>query len=125
MNVFWFLPTHGDSRYLGTSHGGRPVTHRYLKQIAEAADELGFDGVLIPTGRSCEDAWVVASSLAPLTERLKFLVAIRPGVISPTVSAYVTSSAPACAIMPFRNSWATACLSPSHEARELSFLPAR
>ena len=27
----------------------------YLKQIALAADSLGFEGVLIPTGRSCED----------------------------------------------------------------------
>ena len=87
MKIFWFLPTHGDSRYLGTSHGARTVTHRYLKQVAQAADELGYEGVLIPTGRSCEDSWVVASSLAPLTERLKFLVAIRPGIISPTVSA--------------------------------------
>ena len=87
MKIFWFLPTHGDSRYLGTAHGARTVTHRYLKQIAQAADELGYEGVLIPTGRSCEDSWVVASSLAPLTERLKFLVAIRPGIISPTVSA--------------------------------------
>ncbi|MFP5393251.1 MAG: FMNH2-dependent alkanesulfonate monooxygenase [Gammaproteobacteria bacterium] len=92
MHVFWFLPTHGDSRYLGTSLGGRAVTHRYLKQIAEAADDLGFEGVLIPTGRSCEDAWVIASSLAPLTERLKFLVAIRPGVISPTVSARMAAT---------------------------------
>lgn len=87
MKIFWFLPTHGDSRYLGTSHGARTVTHRYLRQVAQAADELGYEGVLIPTGRSCEDSWVVASSLAPLTERLKFLVAIRPGIISPTVSA--------------------------------------
>jgi len=87
LKIFWFLPTHGDSRYLGTSHGARTVTHRYLKQVAQAADELGYEGVLIPTGRSCEDSWVVASSLAPLTERLKFLVAIRPGIISPTVSA--------------------------------------
>jgi alkanesulfonate monooxygenase len=92
MHVFWFLPTHGDSRYLGTSHGGRAVTHNYLKQVAQAADELGFEGVLIPTGRSCEDAWVVASSLAPLTERLKFLVAIRPGIISPTVGARMAAT---------------------------------
>jgi len=56
-------------------------------QVAIAADSLGYEGVLIPTGRSCEDSWVVASSLAPFTERLKFLVAIRPGIISPTVSA--------------------------------------
>ena len=92
MHVFWFLPTHGDSRYLGTSHGGRAVTHNYLKQVAQAADELGFEGVLIPTGRSCEDSWVVASSLAALTERLKFLVAIRPGIISPTVSARMAAT---------------------------------
>ena len=87
MKLFWFLPTHGDSRYLGTSHGARSVDHGYLKQVAQAAEQLGYEGVLIPTGRSCEDSWVVASSLAPLTERLKFLVAIRPGIISPTVSA--------------------------------------
>ena len=87
MKIFWFLPTHGDSRYLGTAHGARSVSHAYLRQVAQAADELGYEGVLIPTGRSCEDSWVVASSLAPFTERLKFLVAIRPGIISPTVSA--------------------------------------
>jgi len=63
------------------------VSQRYLRQVAQAADELGYEGVLIPTGRSCEDSWVVASSLAAQTERLKFLVAIRPGIISPTVSA--------------------------------------
>ncbi|CAN5253389.1 FMNH2-dependent alkanesulfonate monooxygenase [soil metagenome] len=87
MKIFWFLPTHGDSRYLGTSVGARTVSHGYLKQVAQAADQLGFEGVLIPTGRSCEDSWVVAASLMPFTERLKFLVAIRPGIISPTVSA--------------------------------------
>ncbi|MFL9609891.1 FMNH2-dependent alkanesulfonate monooxygenase [Methylobacillus sp. Pita2] len=92
MDIFWFLPTHGDSRYLGTSHGGRAVSHHYLKQIAQAADELGFKGVLIPTGRSCEDSWVVASSLVNFTERLKFLVAIRPGIISPTVSARMAAT---------------------------------
>ncbi|MDD2544816.1 MAG: FMNH2-dependent alkanesulfonate monooxygenase [Burkholderiaceae bacterium] len=87
MHLFWFLPTHGDSRYLGTTHGARAVDHGYLKQVAQAADRLGYEGVLIPTGRSCEDSWVVAASLMPFTERLKFLVAIRPGTISPTVSA--------------------------------------
>jgi alkanesulfonate monooxygenase len=83
LNVFWFLPTHGDSRYLGTTHGARAVTHDYLKQIAVAADTQGYDGVLIPTGRSCEDPWVVASSLIGATRNLKFLVAIRPGLSTP------------------------------------------
>lgn len=87
LNLFWFLPTHGDGHYLGTDYGSRPVDHAYLQQIAQAADRIGFSGVLIPTGRSCEDAWLVAASLIPVTQRLKFLVALRPSVTSVTVAA--------------------------------------
>ncbi|PKH24259.1 alkanesulfonate monooxygenase, FMNH(2)-dependent [Enterobacterales bacterium CwR94] len=87
LSIFWFLPTHGDGHYLGSGEGARPVDHAYLQQIAQAADRLGFGGVLIPTGRSCEDAWLVAASLIPVTQRLRFLVALRPGVISPTQAA--------------------------------------
>ncbi|KKB64859.1 alkanesulfonate monooxygenase [Robbsia andropogonis] len=92
MNVFWFIPTHGDSRYLGTSEGARAADFDYFRQIAVAADTLGYEGVLLPTGRSCEDAWVVASSLMPFTQRLKFLVAIRPGLSSPALSARMAST---------------------------------
>lgn len=91
-NVLWFLPTHGDSRYLGTTKGGRQVDLPYLRQVAQAADQLGYFGVLLPTGRSCEDSWVVASALAPLTERLRYLVAVRPGLQSPTVAARMTAT---------------------------------
>ncbi|MEQ9861948.1 FMNH2-dependent alkanesulfonate monooxygenase [Pectobacterium cacticida] len=87
LNVFWFLPTHGDGRYLGSSEGARHVDYHYLQQVAQAAERQGFGGVLIPTGRSCEDSWLVAASLIPVTQRLKFLVALRPGVISPTIAA--------------------------------------
>jgi hypothetical protein len=31
--MFWFLPTHGDGRYLGTEEGARPVDYGYLQQI--------------------------------------------------------------------------------------------
>lgn len=92
MNVFWFIPTHGDGRYLGTTVGSRAVTLEYMQQIARAADDLGYKGALLPTGRSCEDAWVVASSLISATKRLKFLVAIRPGITSPTAAARMTST---------------------------------
>ncbi len=78
VNVLWFLPTHGDGRYLGTTTGGREVNLPYLQQVAQAADNLGFYGVLLPTGRSCEDSWVIASALAPQTKQLRFLVAVRP-----------------------------------------------
>jgi alkanesulfonate monooxygenase len=92
LNVLWFLPTHGDGRYLGTSVGARPVNLNYLRQVAQAADELGYFGVLLPTGRSCEDSWVVASALVPLTERLRYLVAVRPGLQSPSVAARMTAT---------------------------------
>ena len=92
MKIFWFIPTHGDSRYLGTSTGARAISHDYLKQVAQAADSLGYEGVLIPTGRSCEDPWVVAASLLPVTKRLKFLVAVRPGLHQPALAARMAAT---------------------------------
>ena len=86
-DVLWFLPTHGDGRYLGSEVGARHVSLGYLSQIAKAADELGYFGVLLPTGRSCEDSWVIASAMVPLTKRLRFLVAIRPGLTEPSFAA--------------------------------------
>jgi len=92
MDVFWFIPTHGDSRYLGTQAGARAGSFDYFRQVAVAADTLGYDGVLLPTGRSCEDAWVVASSLIGATQKLKFLVAVRPGVSSPQQAARMAAT---------------------------------
>jgi len=92
MKIFWFIPTHGDSRYLGTAQGARAISHDYLKQVAQAADSLGYEGVLIPTGRSCEDPWVVAASLLPVTTRLKFLVAVRPGLHQPSLAARMAAT---------------------------------
>lgn len=91
-DILWFLPTHGDGRYLGTSAGGRQVDFNYLRQIAQAADDLGYFGVLLPTGRSCEDSWIVASAVAPFTKRLRYLVAVRPGLQSPSVAARMTAT---------------------------------
>jgi alkanesulfonate monooxygenase len=92
VKIFWFIPTGGDGRYLGTSRGGRATDAAYLRQIAQAVDALGYEGALLPTGRGCEDAWVVASTLVPATRRLRFLVAVRPGLMSPTLAARMASS---------------------------------
>jgi alkanesulfonate monooxygenase len=40
--------------------------------------------VLIPVGSHCEEPWITAAALAPHTERLRFLAALRPGLGSPT-----------------------------------------
>ncbi|WP_347240650.1 MULTISPECIES: FMNH2-dependent alkanesulfonate monooxygenase [Cyanophyceae] len=86
------MPTHGDGRYLATSTGGRSTDFAYLRQIAQAVDHLGYTGALLPTGRSCEDAWVVASTLVTHTQRMRFLVAIRPGLMSPGVAARMAAT---------------------------------
>ncbi|HET6307170.1 MAG TPA: FMNH2-dependent alkanesulfonate monooxygenase [Rhodopila sp.] len=91
-DILWFLPTHGDGHYLATETGARHVTLNYLSQIARAADDLGYFGVLLPTGRSCEDSWVVASAMVPQTRRLRFLVAVRPGLSEASMTARMAST---------------------------------
>src|SRR6188768_1130645 len=92
MKILWFIPTHGDSRYLGSAKGARVANFAYFKQIAIAADSLGYEGVLLPTGRSCEDSWVLAASLIDVTRQLKFLVALRPGLVQPSQSARMAAT---------------------------------
>jgi len=87
LDIFWFLPTSGDTRYLGKSDFGRPATNEYMRQIAVTAENLGYDGLLIPTGASCLDPWVTAASLIPVTKRIKLLVALRTALSGPTASA--------------------------------------
>ncbi|MFE9825219.1 LLM class flavin-dependent oxidoreductase [Streptomyces sp. NPDC005791] len=101
LTFHWFLPTNGDSRHVvGGGHGtpvtaaggDRPPTVRYLAQIARAAEALGFEGVLTPTGAWCEDAWLTTAMVSQHTERLKFLVAFRPGFVSPTLAAQMAAT---------------------------------
>lgn len=92
LDIYWFIPTFGDSRYIGNKEGARVTDLDYIKQLGVATDTLGYDGVLIPTGRLCEDPWIVATSLLPITQKIKFLVALRPGLLQPSLAARMTSS---------------------------------
>lgn len=100
IHVHWYLPTNGDSReivgsgddsHLGNGPSGlswRKPSIEYLEQIARTAELLGFEAVLTPTGTWCEDAWITTAALTRVTHKLKFLVAFRPGLISPTLAAH-------------------------------------
>ncbi|HLU08098.1 MAG TPA: FMNH2-dependent alkanesulfonate monooxygenase [Oceanobacillus sp.] len=93
MEINWFLPTGGnDGRYLGTKVGGRTADFEYLKQVAQAVDSLGFKGALLPTGRHCDDAWILGAALSSFTKRMKFIVAFRPGLIAPALAARTAST---------------------------------
>ncbi|MGZ6953177.1 MAG: LLM class flavin-dependent oxidoreductase [Acidimicrobiia bacterium] len=95
MKIHWFLPTGGDSReVLPTAPDAhrRPPSHDYLSQIAIACDQLGYDAMLTPCGTGCEDAWLATSSLLPITRRVRFLVAFRPALLTPTLAAQMAST---------------------------------
>ena len=100
LTFHWFLPTNGgDGRQVvGGGHGvragasGRPASVPYLGQIARSAEQLGFEAALTPTGAWCEDAWLTTAMLSQVSERLKFLVAFRPGLTSPTLAAQMATT---------------------------------
>jgi alkanesulfonate monooxygenase len=107
VTLHWFLPTNGDSRSdlsLGNAVGvrgsrigqeggsDRAPDVGYIGQIARSAEQLGFDAALTPTSSWCEDAWVMTAALTQVTERLRFLVAFRPGLTSPTLAAQMAAT---------------------------------
>jgi alkanesulfonate monooxygenase len=101
VKLHWFLPTYGDSRLIvggghglpaGTAHSDRDASIDYLASIVRSAESFGFTGALIPTGAWCEDAFVTAALLARETTSLAFLVAFRPGLVSPTLSAQMAAT---------------------------------
>lgn len=95
LRMHWFLPTGGDSRDIAPRAGGAPVRSPdlgYLAQVAAAAEAVGFDAMLTPCGTGCEDAWLTTAMLVPRTRRIRFLVAFRPGLLSPTLAAQMAST---------------------------------
>lgn len=92
LDFLWFIPTSGDGAYLGSDDLSRPSDPGYFREIAKAVDRLGYSGVLIPTGVACEESFILAADLAAHTEKLKFLVAIRPGTASPAYYARLAST---------------------------------
>ncbi len=101
LTFHWFLPTAGDGRSvveyskanpISVSGAQRPPSIDYLAHVARTAEYAGFTGVLTPTGTWCEDAWLTTAALIRETRTLKFLVAFRPGVISPTLAAQMAAT---------------------------------
>ncbi|MGZ6764549.1 MAG: LLM class flavin-dependent oxidoreductase, partial [Nocardioides sp.] len=100
LTFHWFLPTNGgDGRQVvGGGHGvdaipsGRPASVSYLGQVARGAEDMGFEAALTPAGAWCEDAWLSTAMLSQVSERLKFLVAFRPGLVSPFLAAQMAGT---------------------------------
>jgi alkanesulfonate monooxygenase len=63
------------------------LDHGYIRDFAQAAEAGGFDRVLIGYHSDAPDGFMVAAAAAAHTSKLGFLVAHRPGFVSPTVAA--------------------------------------
>jgi alkanesulfonate monooxygenase len=103
VGLHWFLPTSGDGRTLVEAgeatrsanrarpavpaSGAREATLEYLVRVARAAEDAGFDAALTPTGSQCPDAWITTAAVSQHATRLRFLVAFRPGTLSPALAA--------------------------------------
>lgn len=90
------VPTSGDGPYPGSDSapggnwsfsGTRQPTLDYITKIAQATEAGGFGTLLLPVGTGCLDGWAAASFLATQTTDLRFLVALRPGFVQPSVAA--------------------------------------
>jgi alkanesulfonate monooxygenase len=86
MKIHWYLiPT--DGPFPWRPEGRRVVDYGYLRQLAGAIDQLGFEGALIAGGGAGHDLWTLSSFLAAHTQRMKFIIAQHPGQTSPLVMA--------------------------------------
>jgi alkanesulfonate monooxygenase len=87
IRVGWFIPTAGDTTRLGEDPTEIPPSLAHFVEVARAAEEAGFAYALVPVQTACWDAYISCSFVAARTERLKLLLAARPGFVNPTVMA--------------------------------------
>ena len=92
VHFYWFAPTNGDGEFLGLKVPDRKPTLDYIIQVAQTAEKAGFEGILIPTGIPYLDSWLVGSAIIHNTEKIKPLIAFRPGFVAPTVAAKMSAT---------------------------------
>ena len=87
----WFIPIDGDGSRLGTQRAERPPDFEYLARVVQTAEAQEFHGLLIPTrfvnglfdeGAPLMETWTTATALAAVSQRIRFLIAVRPGFIA-------------------------------------------
>jgi alkanesulfonate monooxygenase len=92
LSMGWFCPTLGDTSAFGDASKAFPQSMEHFERVAVAAENAGFDYMLIPVTPYCWDAWVTASFMVSRTSKLKALVAMKPGFIHPVAQAKMIST---------------------------------
>jgi alkanesulfonate monooxygenase len=92
LKMGWFIPTNGDTTSFGDPTKNIPNSMEHFEKVALAAENAGFEYVLVPTTEICWEAWITSAYLAAKTKKLKFLVALKPGYIHPVQLAKMVAT---------------------------------
>ena len=87
--ISWFAPIcDGDDDLLGSRNPKFKSTWENTSRIIKTADKLGYTNVLCPSSYQVgQDTLTFVSAMAPLTNQINFLAAIRCGEIHPPMLA--------------------------------------
>lgn len=66
---------------------GKPFDRDVITKTARIHEDGGFDTVLVGYFTNAPDGFVISAHAGGVTERLRFLIAHRPGFVAPTVAA--------------------------------------
>lgn len=66
---------------------GPAVDPAYVRVFAQAHEHAGFDRILVPASASSPDTLLTVNYAASVTQKIKFLLAHRPGFVAPTLAA--------------------------------------
>ncbi len=88
----WFIPTSGDTSAFGVPSAQIAPSLELFVEVARAAERAGFEYALVPVQTMCWEAYMTCAMVAARTERIKLLLAARPGFVSPTVMAKMIST---------------------------------
>jgi alkanesulfonate monooxygenase len=85
VEVAWFCPLCDDDyEYLGVPDPALRSSYEHCREVLLGAERGGFDNILCPSGYGLGiDSVTFAGGVAPLTERIRLLVAVRCGEMWP------------------------------------------
>lgn len=88
----WFIPTHNDTTAYGDPSAEVPASLEMFDRVTQAAEDAGFEYLLIPVNQHCWEAWMTGAIMAARTRTIKPLIAARPGYINPVLLAKMIST---------------------------------
>jgi alkanesulfonate monooxygenase len=88
----WYLLTHGDTTAYGLMEAQVSGSPELCDRVVQAAEQAGFEYLLIPVGSTCWEAWISGAFMAARSSKIRPLIAARPGYINPVLLAKMIST---------------------------------